>query len=111
PLTRLRLAEGSCLHSRPHSVPTRRSSDLSRPRVVERCANGLEPRGAERIRALALRDGHGSQHFPRHGGCKGHDHDRENHTSRQQDRKSTRLNSSHEWTSYAVFCSKKKNTK
>src|SRR6266536_293696 len=26
-----------------------------------------------------------------------------------QDRKSTRLNSSHEWTSYAVFCLKKKN--
>src|SRR5438105_11269960 len=25
------------------------------------------------------------------------------------DRKSTRLNSSHEWTSYAVFCLKKKN--
>src|SRR5207247_3728405 len=27
---------------------------------------------------------------------------------RQADRKSTRLNSSHEWISYAVFCSKKK---
>src|SRR5207247_6946756 len=27
----------------------------------------------------------------------------------QQDRKSTRLNSSHEWISYAVFCLKKKN--
>src|SRR6266536_2580154 len=26
-----------------------------------------------------------------------------------QDRKSTRLNSSHEWNSYAVFCLKKKN--
>src|SRR5207247_6977510 len=26
------------------------------------------------------------------------------------DRKSTRLNSSHEWNSYAVFCLKKKNT-
>src|SRR6266849_8673954 len=26
---------------------------------------------------------------------------------RQQDRKSTRLNSSHEWISYAVFCLKK----
>src|SRR5207247_7131075 len=26
------------------------------------------------------------------------------------DRKSTRLNSSHEWSSYAVFCLKKKNT-
>src|SRR5207247_4948015 len=28
-----------------------------------------------------------------------------------QDRKSTRLNSSHEWISYAVFCLKKKNHK
>src|SRR5438105_6176555 len=28
-----------------------------------------------------------------------------------QDRKSTRLNSSHEWISYAVFCLKKKNKK
>src|SRR6266536_5303151 len=27
-----------------------------------------------------------------------------------EDRKSTRLNSSHEWTSYAVFCLKKKNS-
>src|SRR5690606_40763256 len=30
--------------------------------------------------------------------------------SKQQDRKSTRLNSSHVKISYAVFCSKKKNT-
>src|SRR6266536_3450599 len=29
---------------------------------------------------------------------------------RQGDRKSTRLNSSHEWSSYAVFCLKKKKT-
>src|SRR6266536_4604424 len=28
-----------------------------------------------------------------------------------EDRKSTRLNSSHEWRSYAVFCLKKKNTR
>src|SRR5207247_10554767 len=28
-----------------------------------------------------------------------------------EDRKSTRLNSSHEWISYAVFCLKKKNNK
>src|SRR5207247_4311512 len=30
---------------------------------------------------------------------------------RMRDRKSTRLNSSHEWISYAVFCLKKKNKK
>src|SRR5438105_7308345 len=32
-------------------------------------------------------------------------------TSSSQDRKSTRLNSSHEWISYAVFCLKKKKKK
>src|SRR5207247_8704913 len=31
--------------------------------------------------------------------------------ARRQDRKSTRLNSSHEWISYAVFCLKKKKNK
>src|SRR5438105_10550428 len=31
--------------------------------------------------------------------------------AQQQDRKSTRLNSSHEWISYAVFCLKKKKKK
>src|SRR5438105_6095201 len=31
--------------------------------------------------------------------------------SEPEDRKSTRLNSSHEWISYAVFCLKKKNKK
>src|SRR6266536_5007834 len=31
--------------------------------------------------------------------------------TRHQDRKSTRLNSSHEWISYAVFCLKKKKKK
>src|SRR5438105_14114522 len=34
--------------------------------------------------------------------------DLRSHSAR--DRKSTRLNSSHEWISYAVFCLKKKNT-
>src|SRR5438105_12791216 len=32
----------------------------------------------------------------------------EDDSSAVRDRKSTRLNSSHEWTSYAVFCLKKK---
>src|SRR5438105_13900205 len=33
------------------------------------------------------------------------------HGPRHRDRKSTRLNSSHEWISYAVFCLKKKKKK
>src|SRR5207247_10784453 len=39
-----------------------------------------------------------------------HDHLRGHADLLQADRKSTRLNSSHEWISYAVFCLKKKNT-
>src|SRR5947208_5119700 len=37
--------------------------------------------------------------------------DLHNHLPRAQDRKSTRLNSSHQIISYAVFCLKKKNQK
>src|SRR5438105_11328507 len=37
--------------------------------------------------------------------------EREKAALRDRDRKSTRLNSSHEWSSYAVFCLKKKNGK
>src|SRR5207247_8941532 len=39
--------------------------------------------------------------FSFHGGPEGQER-------REKDRKSTRLNSSHEWISYAVFCLKKK---
>src|SRR5438105_6178705 len=37
-----------------------------------------------------------------------HPRDLVNHRLQHEDRKSTRLNSSHEWISYAVFCLKKK---
>src|SRR5438105_9203460 len=36
---------------------------------------------------------------------------RQHQRRRRRDRKSTRLNSSHEWISYAVFCLKKKKIK
>src|SRR5689334_23633471 len=39
------------------------------------------------------------------------DHDRADHGEVEQDRKSTRLNSSHSSISYAVFCLKKKTQK
>src|SRR3712207_7795960 len=42
-----------------------------------------------------------SLHLPQHA---------DEHHSRREDRKSTRLNSSHANISYAVFCFKKKNT-
>src|SRR5438105_12864970 len=42
--------------------------------------------------------------------CCGSGPDRDIRLASRADRKSTRLNSSHEWISYAVFCLKKKNT-
>src|SRR6266849_8132648 len=48
-----------------------------------------------------------SRHQP-HAGPRGHGAAR---ARRIRDRKSTRLNSSHEWISYAVFCLKKKKNK
>src|SRR5437763_11411514 len=72
-----------------HSFPTRRSSDLVHHRLpikVVVCNNGLLGQILWEQMALG---------FPEHG-------------VRYQDRKSTRLNSSHRCTSYAVFCLKKK---
>src|SRR5438105_13461802 len=68
-----------------HSFPTRRSSDLRRVR-----APGL---------ALACLAGCG--YWLMHASI--------DWFWEFPDRKSTRLNSSHEWNSYAVFCLKKKN--
>src|SRR5206468_10721380 len=65
-----------------HSFPTRRSSDL----------NTLLFR-AEGLQVGVVRDGR-AQLVPDH----------------PEDRKSTRLNSSHDQTSYAVFCLKKKSS-
>src|SRR5690606_41322054 len=75
-------------HRGPHSFPTRRSSDLFALTIAASvllstfCALTLTPA----LSALLLRHQNG------------------------QDRKSTRLNSSHVKISYAVFCLKKKNT-
>src|SRR5207247_4890400 len=90
-----------------HSFPTRRSSDLrciepSRIRPVPiRRKNGVlgrvvPERVEERVGHVRLKaECFGAIH-----------HFEELHHS--TDRKSTRLNSSHEWISYAVFCLKKK---
>src|SRR2546430_7426122 len=67
------------------SMPTRAlSGDLRRPST--RCANGRAPKSSTRLRRT--RTG--------------------THSAAHQDRKSTRLNSSHSQISYAVFCLKKK---
>src|SRR5438445_4094945 len=63
-----------------HSFPTRRSSDLGAP-----ADNGIEEAIATRWCELIVRP-----------------------AQARQDRKSTRLNSSHANISYAVFCVKKK---
>src|SRR5207253_9741093 len=77
-----------------HSFPTRRSSDLA--------ARGEQRRGADRP-TLRVRPG-APRGVPLRG-LAGRGIPRE-----EQDRKSTRLNSSHEAISYAVFCLKKKKT-
>src|SRR5690625_6459852 len=75
----------SCYRSHPnlHSFPTRRSSDLRPPRAGRSPTRGVPPRRP------------GTPPGRRRGGA-------------GQDRKSTRLNSSHVAISYAVFCLKKK---
>src|SRR5256886_12515364 len=56
---------------------------------------GWSSRGRRRLRQAHLQPGRGARHGPPSG----------------QDRKSTRLNSSHSQISYAVFCLKKNNLK
>src|SRR5438552_5748696 len=58
--------------------------------------SGNRPRGAERESHAARSDGKGRSRHGRHA------------RHRPRDRKSTRLNSSHQIISYAVFCLKKK---
>src|SRR5699024_12424468 len=89
-----------------HSFPTRRSSDLDDDEVSVR-----PERGQER---LGLPDASGRDH--RHdvvhdAGVQQPGDGPHEHAGAVEDRKSTRLNSSHVSISYAVFCLKKKSTK
>src|SRR5438105_9717470 len=81
-----------------HSFPTRRSSDL--PRWLCACADRTRFRRRHRFRVDRTEE---ARRIELIWGS-----DRE---VAAQDRKSTRLNSSHEWISYAVFCLKKKKKK
>src|SRR5690606_42039213 len=97
----------SAPHQDLHSFPTRRSSDLTQCAVINplldlpdgrRIAEGEAQLGAHTLgiglgRSIKSGSGFGVQRL-----------------FGQQDRKSTRLNSSHVKISYAVFCLKKKNT-
>src|SRR5207245_3551238 len=79
--------------SDPHSFPTRRSSDLR------------DHAGAVGGHALSTDEEEARREQRRaHGG-------RPPHPSKARDRKSTRLNSSHGSSSYAVACLKRKNSK
>src|SRR5690606_42004067 len=108
PLTPLLFALVFChsaAHRALHSFPTRRSSDLGTflPRHRTSLGRRLPRITREEVvghgRWVALHRGHVVPHA-RHVAAI----DRE-----AQDRKSTRLNSSHVKISYAVFCLKKKN--
>src|SRR5207244_5714451 len=94
-------------HPHPPSFPTRRSSDLGS------CVAHNHPSyDATRLTSVARIS---SKHQPalQHEHRKHHDSnltcDRTS-SPRLADRKSTRLNSSHQIISYAVFCLKKKNS-
>src|SRR5207247_2730006 len=87
----------------PHSFPTRRSSDLLPPGERGQNDHGLTwhacRQAAQRLRYPGAEAPGIGRALP--GGS----------PAPHGDRKSTRLNSSHEWISYAVFCLKKKNKK
>src|SRR5207253_8351177 len=94
-----------------HSFPTRRSSDLSHLiwlRVhLRQDAAHLFPLNEQVVRPLQV---HVQPCQRLHRGVRGQSrhHGQQRSLYRRQDRKSTRLNSSHVAISYAVFCLKKK---
>src|SRR5207244_13000964 len=91
-----------------HSFPTRRSSDLSAgSEVADEVAAkivGLEPVEEDRLARVGSRVQVTVDESRRHELARGLD------PALDGDRKSTRLNSSHQIISYAVFCLKKKKT-
>src|SRR5690242_21275051 len=97
--------EASSDHPALHSSPTRRSSDLNGAKIFVRI-NAGEP--ALDDAAAACRAGAFGLFVPKVRAPA--DLERiDAHLTRIEDRKSTRLNSSHMSISYAVFCLKKKN--
>src|SRR5207245_5409605 len=90
-------------HRELHSFPTRRSSDLPTGDGGPGIEHGGSDRGMVRLhgllelRRVSMHLVRGQENFGRAA-------------PHHQDRKSTRLNSSHGSISYAVFCLKKKNT-
>src|SRR5205814_9712398 len=98
----------SATHRHLHSFPTRRSSDLvdeepTARRVVRRQRHSQQPA----LAAAADRRGEVEERRRLQHAAP----DETDTSPLLQDRKSTRLNSSHLGISYAVFCLKKKNIK
>src|SRR5207248_6848558 len=92
-----------------HSFPTRRSSDLLREGIELRLVRH-EPRApAPACVPAVTRLDPRRQPAPRHVLAGAILPRGTRPAARHQDRKSTRLNSSHRTISYAVFCLKKKN--
>src|SRR5690606_41946623 len=92
-----------------HSFPTRRSSDLEA--VTEAASARAAGNGAERYERTGEATGPRGVHVRalRHRGAPGRRVQRlYGELGHAEDRKSTRLNSSHVKISYAVFCLKKK---
>src|SRR5207245_5731058 len=103
------LYESYAVHPHLHSFPTRRSSDLRPPAFEPRRGRdrGQLPR-QHAHRALPAHAGGPRRAERARGGGRGA-HQR-GLVAHGEDRKSTRLNSSHGSISYAVFCLKKKRT-
>src|SRR5438876_8550790 len=88
-------ANRSDAHRDLHSFPTRRSSDLERRAATRARSRGSSARGAGKQRSYV------SSRTERNRSPAS------SRSARRRDRKSTRLNSSHPSSSYAVFCLKK----
>src|SRR5207245_10598082 len=94
-----------------HSLPTRRSSDLHPGVVDDLDHDGGRPDHHLEHDARPDDHHHPCRHLHHHlARPREHDHvdQRAGRVDHHQDRKSTRLNSSHGSISYAVFCLKKK---
>src|SRR5947208_7978005 len=98
------------MHLELHSFPTRRSSDLgtntARSSVPASAVIGANIRASRSWKSRNVATNVTRTSAPNDATCSQYG---ELCTARTADRKSTRLNSSHQIISYAVFCLKKKN--